>query len=111
AGQRAPASGSRPDHPTRRVALADASPVHELCWNLEHQDAGDDHACRDDEHRVVGAARQVLDPADHGVPHAKWLSDKEKELLQAAVKAEAGAKQHHSMKDAFAEPKVWLRSR
>ena len=42
------------------------------------------------------------------VPHAKWLDDKEKDLLQSAVKAEAGAKQHHSMKDAFAEPKVWL---
>jgi D-galactonate transporter len=42
------------------------------------------------------------------VPHAKWLSAQEKGLLQSAVKAEAGAKQHHSMKDAFAEPKVWL---
>jgi MFS family permease len=42
------------------------------------------------------------------VPRADWLTDPEKELVQAAVKAESGAKQHHSAKDAFGEPKVWL---
>jgi D-galactonate transporter len=42
------------------------------------------------------------------IPHAKWLTEPEKQLLQAAVKAEAGAKEHHSMRDAFGEPKVWL---
>jgi D-galactonate transporter len=42
------------------------------------------------------------------IPHAKWLSDPEKKVLQDAVKAEAGKKEHHSMKDAFGEPKVWL---
>jgi sugar phosphate permease len=42
------------------------------------------------------------------VPRAHWLTAPEKELVQAAVKAEAGAKQHHSAKDAFGEPKVWL---
>jgi D-galactonate transporter len=42
------------------------------------------------------------------VPHARWLSEPEKRLLSAAVKEEAGKKEHHSIKDAFSEPKVWL---
>jgi len=42
------------------------------------------------------------------IHHARWLSEPEKRILQNAVKAEAGQKQHHSMKDAFSEPKVWL---
>jgi len=43
-----------------------------------------------------------------GIRQAKWLSEPEKRLLEEAVKAETGAKEHHSMKDAFGEPKVWL---
>jgi D-galactonate transporter len=42
------------------------------------------------------------------IPHAKWLTEEEKRVLSTAVKEEAGKKQHHSMKDAFSEPKVWL---
>ena len=42
------------------------------------------------------------------IPHARWLDAQEKSLLSAAVKAEAGAKQHHAARDAFGEPKVWL---
>jgi D-galactonate transporter len=42
------------------------------------------------------------------IHHAKWLSEPEKRLLQNAVKEEAGKKEHHSIKDAFSEPKVWL---
>ena len=43
-----------------------------------------------------------------GIRQAKWLSEPEKRVLEEAVKAEAGKKEHHSMKDAFGEPKVWL---
>src|SRR5947207_381684 len=43
-----------------------------------------------------------------GIRQAKWLSEPEKRVLEDAVKAEAGKKEHHSMKDAFGEPKVWL---
>ena len=43
-----------------------------------------------------------------GIRQAKWLSEPEKRVLEQAVKAEAGKKEHHSMKDAFSEPKVWL---
>jgi D-galactonate transporter len=43
-----------------------------------------------------------------GIRQAKWLSEPEKRVLEAAVKEEAGKKEHHSMKDAFGEPKVWL---
>jgi MFS family permease len=43
-----------------------------------------------------------------GIRQAKWLSEPEKRVLEEAVKAEAGKKEHHSMKDAFSEPKVWL---
>ena len=42
------------------------------------------------------------------IHHAKWLSEEERRVLQNAVKEEAGKKEHHSMKDAFSEPKVWL---
>jgi D-galactonate transporter len=42
------------------------------------------------------------------IHHAKWLSEEERRVLQNAVKEEAGKKEHHSMKDAFGEPKVWL---
>src|SRR5258708_14474318 len=42
------------------------------------------------------------------IPHAKWLTEPEKQLLQDAVKAEAGAKEHPSIRDALAEPKAWL---
>jgi D-galactonate transporter len=43
-----------------------------------------------------------------GIRQAKWLSEPEKQVLEGHVKAEAGAKEHHSMGDAFREPKVWL---
>jgi len=39
------------------------------------------------------------------IHHAKWLSEEERRVLQNAVKEEAGKKEHHSMKDAFSEPK------
>ena len=42
------------------------------------------------------------------IHHAKWLSEEERRVLQNAVKEETGKKEHHSMKDAFSEPKVWL---
>jgi len=42
------------------------------------------------------------------IHHAKWLTEPEKRVLQNAVKEEAGKKEHHSIKDAFSEPKVWL---
>ena len=43
-----------------------------------------------------------------GIRSADWLNESEKQILEAQVKSEAGAKEHHSMKDAFREPKVWL---
>ncbi|HEY2029481.1 MAG TPA: MFS transporter [Myxococcales bacterium] len=43
-----------------------------------------------------------------GIRAARWVSEPEKRLLESHVEAEKGAKQHHSMKDAFGEPKVWL---
>ena len=43
-----------------------------------------------------------------GIRSAHWLTEGEKQLLEANVKSEAGAKEHHSMRDAFGEPKVWL---
>jgi D-galactonate transporter len=43
-----------------------------------------------------------------GIRQAKWLTEAEKQILEAHVKTEAGAKEHHSMGDAFREPKVWL---
>jgi len=42
------------------------------------------------------------------IHHAKWLSEEERRVLQNAVKEEAGKEEHHSMKDAFSEPKVCL---
>lgn len=43
-----------------------------------------------------------------GIRQAKWMTEPEKQILEAHVKAEASAKEHHSMADAFREPKVWL---
>lgn len=42
------------------------------------------------------------------IREAHWMTEDEKQILEAQVKAEAGAKHHHSMGDAFKEPKVWL---
>ena len=43
-----------------------------------------------------------------GIRQANWMTEPEKQILEAHVKAEASAKEHHSMADAFREPKVWL---
>ena len=43
-----------------------------------------------------------------GIRQAKWMTEPEKQILEAHVKAEASAKEHHSMADAVREPKVWL---
>ena len=43
-----------------------------------------------------------------GIRSAHWLTEGEKQILESHVEIEKGAKQHHSMKDAFGEPKVWL---
>ena len=42
------------------------------------------------------------------IREAHWMTEGEKQIIEAQVKAEAGAKAHHSMGDAFREPKVWL---
>jgi D-galactonate transporter len=42
------------------------------------------------------------------IRQAKWMTESEKQILEAQVKDEAGAKEHHSLSDAFREPKVWL---
>jgi D-galactonate transporter len=39
---------------------------------------------------------------------AHWLTESEKQVLERDVAAEAGAKEHHSLRHAFGEPKVWL---
>ena len=39
---------------------------------------------------------------------ATWMTEPEKQIIEAQVKAEAGGKRHQSMGDAFSEPKVWL---
>jgi D-galactonate transporter len=43
-----------------------------------------------------------------GIRNAHWLTEDEKRVLERDVSSEAGAKQHHSIKHAFGEPKVWL---
>ncbi|WP_188379787.1 MFS transporter [Oxalicibacterium faecigallinarum] len=44
------------------------------------------------------------------ITNAKWLSDNEKAILEANIKADAasGVQKSHSVKDAFSNPKVWL---
>ena len=39
---------------------------------------------------------------------AKWLSEPEKLALEARIQNETGEKHHHSLRDMFAEPKVWM---
>lgn len=39
---------------------------------------------------------------------SKWLSQREKDLLESRIHNEARAKEHHSLRQAFGEPKVWL---
>jgi sugar phosphate permease len=43
-----------------------------------------------------------------GIRSSNWLTDPEKSALEARIKEEEGTKQHHSISDAFGEPKVWL---
>lgn len=40
----------------------------------------------------------------------KWLSDDEKRLLTADLAADAGTRAHHSVREVFGNPKVWLLS-
>ncbi|MGS0743740.1 MFS transporter [Glaciimonas sp. GG7] len=42
------------------------------------------------------------------VRDAKWLTEEEKQLLEAQVKAEASYKQEDSLKQMFSNPKIWL---
>ena len=44
----------------------------------------------------------------NGIRSAHWLTEPEKQILEAHVETEKGTKQHHSLKDAFSEPKVFL---
>ena len=42
------------------------------------------------------------------IRHAKWLTEEEKQLLEAQVEAEASQKQEQSLRQMVANPKVWL---
>jgi nitrate/nitrite transporter NarK len=39
---------------------------------------------------------------------AHWLTESEKRIVEKDIQAETHGKEHHSMRDAFGEPKVWL---
>jgi D-galactonate transporter len=39
---------------------------------------------------------------------AHWLTESEKRILEKDIQAETHGKEHHSIRDAFGEPKVWL---
>ena len=42
------------------------------------------------------------------IRHATWLTEEEKQLLEAQIQAEANQKPHTSMKQMFSHSKVWL---
>jgi D-galactonate transporter len=45
---------------------------------------------------------------DSSVRKAKWLTDEEKDIVEAAVAEDVVHQTHHRLRDAFSEPKVWL---
>ncbi|MFM9370083.1 MFS transporter [Streptomyces sp. Da 82-17] len=45
---------------------------------------------------------------DNGVRGAKWLSDDEKDIVEAALAKDTAQKQHGGVWDGFRDPKVWL---
>jgi D-galactonate transporter len=45
---------------------------------------------------------------DSSVRKAKWLTEEEKDIVEAAVAEDASHQTHHRLRDAFSEPKVWL---
>ncbi len=45
---------------------------------------------------------------DSTVQKAKWLTQEEKDVVEAAVAADASHQSSHRLRDAFLEPKVWL---
>ena len=55
---------------------------------------------------LVGIA--VLFILDDGIRHARWLSPTEKSILERNIQSEAGDKLHHSIAQAFKDPRVWL---
>ena len=45
---------------------------------------------------------------DSSVQKAKWLTQEEKDIVEAAVAEDSSHQTHHRLRDAFREPKVWL---
>jgi D-galactonate transporter len=45
---------------------------------------------------------------DSSVQKAKWLTQEEKDVVEAAVAEDVSHQTHHRLRDAFSEPKVWL---
>jgi D-galactonate transporter len=45
---------------------------------------------------------------DSSVQKAKWLTQEEKDIIEAAVADDVSHQTHHRLRDAFREPKVWL---
>jgi D-galactonate transporter len=45
---------------------------------------------------------------DSSVQKAKWLTQEEKDIVEAAVAEDVAHQTHHRLRDAFREPKVWL---
>lgn len=47
---------------------------------------------------------------DDGIQKAKWLSHEEKQILEKNIQLESVGKQSHSVRDAFADGRIWLMS-
>ena len=55
---------------------------------------------------LVGIA--VLFILDDGIRHARWLTPMEKSILERNIQSESDDKLHHSIAQAFKDPRVWL---
>ncbi len=47
---------------------------------------------------------------DDGIQKARWLSQEEKQILEKNIQLESVGKQSHSVRDAFADGRIWLMS-
>ncbi|MFG2647759.1 MFS transporter [Streptomyces sp. NPDC048436] len=55
---------------------------------------------------LIGVA--TLFYLDNGVRSAKWLSDEEKDIVEAAIAKDTAHQTHGKVRDGFRDPKVWL---